>query len=114
MTSTPYLTAVAELGCMICNGPAQIHHAKGGSMRFVESAGAGLRTGDDCALPLCANHHTGREGIHTIGVQTWEARFGDQAEMLNALALRLRQSGIAIQPPSRVAMPSKIVPRTCE
>lgn len=68
----PYLTAVAELGCMVCGGPAQIHHAKGGSMRYVESAGTGLRTGDDCALPLCANHHTGGEGIHTIGVQTWE------------------------------------------
>lgn len=106
----PYLTAVAELGCMICGQPAQIHHARGGSMRYVESAGVGTRTGDDCAIPLCAHHHTGREGIHTLGVLTWEALHGSQASMLTTVAMLLRNT--ATEPPRRKIATSKVLPRT--
>lgn len=105
----PYLTAVAELGCCICGQPAQIHHAKGGSMRYVESAGVGLRTGDDCAIPLCMRHHTGAEGIHTLGVQTWEARFGNQSDMLMTVGVLLRNT--ATEMPKRTAIASKVLPR---
>lgn len=109
---TPYLSAVAALGCIVCCQPAQIHHAKGGSMRYVESAGASQRTGDDCALPLCMRHHTGAEGIHTIGVQTWEARYGNQADMLTVVAVLLRNAEHPIAEPKRTAPPTKILPRT--
>lgn len=110
MKPDAYLTAVAELGCVICGQPAEIHHAKGGSMRYRESAGTGQRTGDDCAIPLCPYHHRGLEGVHTIGVLTWEARFGQQADMLIAVSVRLEARPVA--DPKRLAAPSKILPRT--
>ena len=104
-----YLDAVAELGCCVCGQPAQIHHARAGSMRYVESAGTGLRTGDDCAIPLCLNHHTGSEGIHTIGVQTFEARYGTQADMLTTVAMLLRNT--ACEQPRRREKASKVLAR---
>ena len=80
-------------------------------MRYVESAGTGLRTGDDCAIPLCLHHHTGAEGIHTIGVLTWEARYGSQLEMLIAVAIRLEAAPRKPEPPKRRPALSKILPR---
>jgi len=107
----PYLTAVAALGCMVCGQPAQIHHAKGGSMRSRESAGTSQRTSDEVALPLCLNHHTGAEGIHTIGVLTWEVRYGSQLEMLIAVSVRLEAAPRRSAPPKRRLIVSKILPR---
>ena len=80
-------------------------------MRYVESAGTGQRTGDDCAIPLCLNHHTGAEGIHTIGVLTWEARYGSQLEMLIAVAVRLEAAPRKPAAPKRRPALSKILPR---
>jgi len=78
-------------------------------MRYVESAGTGLRTGDDCAIPLCLHHHTGAEGIHTLGVQTWEARYGTQVSMLTTVAMLLRNT--ATEQPRRREKASKVLPR---
>lgn len=111
MKPDAYLDAVAALGCMVCIQPAQIHHAKGGSMRSRESVGTSQRTSDEVALPLCPNHHTGAEGIHTIGVLTWEARFGTQLEMLIAVAIRLEAAPRRPAAPKRRPVMSKILPR---
>lgn len=109
MKPDAYLDAIARMGCMVCQSPAQIHHASGGSLRG--QSGMGLRSADDLALPLCMSHHTGAEGIHTIGVLTWEARFGTQLEMLIAVAVRLEAAPRKPAPPKRRPALSKILPR---
>lgn len=109
MKPDAYLDAVAALGCMVCVQPAQIHHAKGGSMRG--HAGTGLRSADDLALPICMHHHTGAEGIHTLGVLTWEARFGAQLEMLIAVQVRLEAAPRKPAAPKRRPALSKLLPR---
>lgn len=60
-----YMSRVADLGCVVCQQPAQVHHLTG--------AGMGLRAAHSEVIGLCAHHHTGDEGIHTIGVRTCQA-----------------------------------------
>lgn len=69
-----HMTRVAGLGCVICGDVAQVHHITG--------AGMGLRASHYDTYPLCLLHHTGSEGIHTIGIKTWQARFGYEREFL--------------------------------
>ncbi|MEE9510347.1 MAG: Ref family recombination enhancement nuclease [Candidatus Bathyarchaeia archaeon] len=72
-----YMSRVAELGCIICKSPAELHHLTG--------AGMGLRSKD--IIPLCPFHHrTGGHGnaIHA-GTETWENIFGTQEELRDNL-----------------------------
>ena len=69
-----YMGRVADLGCVVCQQPAQVHHLTG--------AGMGLRAAHSEIIPLCMNHHTGNEGIHTIGKRTWQERYGYEREFL--------------------------------
>ena len=70
-----------------CEGPTQIHHCGGGGMknRGIHKA-KGTKNSDWLAIPLCMHHHTGRAGIHTLGVRTWEALYGWQCDWLDLLA----------------------------
>lgn len=52
-----YLSRVAELGCLVCGSPAQLHHPR-------EGQGKAQRAQDWLCVPLCPLHHTGPEGIH--------------------------------------------------
>jgi hypothetical protein len=52
-----HMNRVAELGCLICGSPAQLHHPR-------EGQGKGQRAQDWLVMPLCPSHHTGPEGIH--------------------------------------------------
>jgi hypothetical protein len=70
-----YFAKVTELGCCICRQPPQIHHCTG--------AGMGLRSSNRDVMPLCHYHHVGAEGIHTIGVRTWEKKYGTQEYWIN-------------------------------
>lgn len=83
---------IKSLPCMACGreGPSQAHHCGGGSMkdRGIHK-GKGTKNADALCIPLCEHHHTGAEGIHSIGVLTWEAKYGTQAEMLDKLGLML-------------------------
>ena len=65
-----YLGKVASLGCVVCGDEAQVHHRTG--------AGMGLRASHYKTIPLCHRHHQGTEGIHQIGVKTWEERYDTQ------------------------------------
>ena len=69
-----HMGRVAELGCLICRRPAQVHHVRGGGM--------GRKSSNYDTFPLCFHHHTGAEGIHTIGIMTWEDRYGSELAML--------------------------------
>ena len=68
---------LAEIGCIICGQPPQIHHLIG-----VRYRGMGQKADDMYTLPICLHHHTGAAGIHTIGKRTWEAKYGTQEELL--------------------------------
>jgi len=89
---------LAERGCMLqqwagelCEGPTHIHHCGGGSMkdRGVHK-GKGTKNSDWLVLPLCMRHHTGQAGIHALGVRSWEALYGTQADWLDLLADELQ------------------------
>lgn len=76
-----YMGLVAELGCIICGGIPEIHHN-------TKNRGYGAKSSNYDIMPLCVNHHRGEEGIHHIGVKTWEAKYGDQDELVKRVRLR--------------------------
>jgi hypothetical protein len=53
-----YMGRVAELGCLICGSPAQLHHPRMGQ-------GKAQRAQDWLVVPLCPTHHNPPEGIHS-------------------------------------------------
>jgi len=66
---------ISALGCLICGGPATIHHLY---------TGAGGRKNHDRVAPLCWEHHVGRNGIdgrQAYSKKTWQAEFMTEAEM---------------------------------
>jgi hypothetical protein len=52
-----YMQRVADLGCLICSSPAQLHHPR-------EGQGKAQRAQNWLVVPLCQEHHTGPAGIH--------------------------------------------------
>ena len=54
------------------------HHLIGG----MTNKGLSLKADDKDKAAICVNHHTGRYGIHHIGVETWEAKYGKQTTMI--------------------------------
>lgn len=94
---------VAQVGCMAeigltqvyegteyrhrCQQPATIQHCRAGSMkdRGVNRA-KGKKSSDWLTVPLCPRHHWQEEGIDgSMGVKTWEAKYGKQADMIDKL-----------------------------
>jgi len=65
--------ALSEYGCVVCGLPAEIHHLLG-----IKYSGMGQKAKDEYTIPLCPNHHRGKDGIHQIGVKTWEFMFDEQ------------------------------------
>lgn len=79
-----WLGAICEYGCIVCQkkfnifSPASPHHIEGRTKK-----GADLKT-----IPLCGGHHqTGGNGVafHETGKKTWEAKYGNQYELLEEL-----------------------------
>ncbi len=72
---------VASLGCAMCfrlhgahePGPVELHHLRTGGW------GKGSYK---TLIPLCVNHHRGREGIHGMGTKLWAREFGTTQEEL--------------------------------
>jgi len=69
-----YMGRVAELGCVVCQMPANVHHKTGGT-------GMGQRAGNYDTFPLCGRHH--QHGGHGIalhaGIKTWEESYGTES-----------------------------------
>lgn len=84
-----YWSEVAQLGCVVCLRPAQLHHVRGGSCRGL--AGMGQKANDWLVIPLCMEHHTGSLGIHatTNSVTEWEQRNGRQSYHLRKVSAKL-------------------------
>ncbi len=78
MNTSEWKNRVAELGCLICRMPAELHHT-----RF--SAGLGQRASDYLVIPLCPEHHrTGGAGVAIhAGQQTFEGLYGTEVELLS-------------------------------
>lgn len=75
------MSRIVEMGCIICESPAEIHH--------LLNAGMGLKS--KRFIALCPFHHrTGGHGnaIHA-GVETWEGIFGTQEEFYKLTMERL-------------------------
>lgn len=69
-----HMARIAQMGCVICAiTPVSVHHAE---------TGGGGRRNHMKVLPLCYNHHQGREGIHTIGRKLWRHRYGTEIDLL--------------------------------
>ena len=77
-----------EVGCVVCRmRPASIHHCMGGSIADAGiTKAASKKNSDWLVLPLCYDHHQGRNGLHQIGVRTWEKRFGLQVTFVVELS----------------------------
>ena len=69
-----HMAKVADLGCIICGAPAEIHHIK---------FGMNHRCHYD-TIPLCENHHRhgGFGECIENGKRTFEAKYGTERELL--------------------------------
>ena len=70
---TKRFNSIAEMGCVICGAPTEIHHCLGAKF----GSGKGMKAGDEKTFGLCYPHHRGEDGIHR-GVESWEAKYGTQ------------------------------------
>lgn len=65
-----HMNRLAEMGCIICFRPAEIHHVT--SDRFKRITRSNERT-----VPLCPDHHrTGKFAVESIGHDAFALRFG--------------------------------------
>lgn len=82
---------LAEMGCVVCKQPANIHHCIGGSIAHELGVHRAMsqKNSDWLVIPLCYNHHQGPEGLHAIGVLTWESRYGSQLAFLDQVNSQL-------------------------
>ena len=70
-----HMSKVAEMGCLICQMPAEVHHI----------GGQGVRASSYETIPLCPLHH--RHGpigvaVHS-GRKSWEANFDTERNFVN-------------------------------
>lgn len=71
-----YLSKVAELPCCVCGlRPVQVHHKRTG-------VGMSMKAPYFETMPLCYNHHQGRDGIHTVGVKRWQDINGPESDFV--------------------------------
>lgn len=52
-----HMGRVAELGCILCGQPAEVHHIK-------EDQGTSQRASHWLTVPLCTDCHRGATGVH--------------------------------------------------
>lgn len=72
-----HMNAVADLGCIVCGMPCELHHIRSG-------VGIGQRSSHFSVIPLCPSHHrTGgyRVAIHS-GKKSWESIYGSEVDLL--------------------------------
>jgi hypothetical protein len=76
-TEREWMSKVAQMPCVVCGSwPVQVHHA---------GTGAGGRRDHMKVLPVCFDHHQGKNGIHTLGRKKWQGIYGTETELLEKL-----------------------------
>lgn len=80
MNAKQWMDRVASLGCVVCRNagfgetPAQVHHIR-------EGQGAAQRAPDFLVIPLCPEHHDGKDSIHKDR-RRFQARYGTELDLL--------------------------------
>lgn len=79
-----HMSRVASLGCLICRGPATIHHC---------GTGAGGRRDHNKVIPLCWEHHLGREGVDgkAMSKRAWQEKYGSEESLLAQVEFELKK-----------------------
>ena len=62
-----HMGLVAELGCLLCSSPAEVHHIR-------EGQGMSQRASNWLTVPLCPEHHRGSSGLHGLGERGFATR----------------------------------------
>ena len=70
-----YMGRVAEIGCIVCGSPAQVHHIR-------EGQGMAQRASNYLVIPLCPEHHTGSFSVHKSPRQ-FKDIYGDELALLS-------------------------------
>lgn len=75
-----YWARVHDLGCALTRGTPVVHHILGRELTAIvgDVKGVSLKNSDWLVIPLQPLYHNGALGIHTLGVETWEKRYGSQ------------------------------------
>lgn len=91
MNLKAYLSAVADVGCVLCHHlgyghtPPQLHHPRA-------AVGAGQRAQDWLVIPMCPEHHQGQTGLHGLGVKGFYTRYKlDEWDLLAMTIERLNR-----------------------
>jgi hypothetical protein len=69
-----HMGRVAELGCIICTEPAQVHHIRDGQ-------GMSQRASNWLVIPLCPEHHMGALSVHKTPKQ-FANIYGSELDLL--------------------------------
>ena len=69
-----HMARVADLGCLVCASPAELHHIR-------EGQGMSQRSSNYLTIPLCPFHHRGELSIHADKRQ-FEALYRNELELL--------------------------------
>lgn len=56
--------------------------------------GMSLKADDKDRAAICVNHHTGKYGIHQIGVETWEKKYTSQVIMNEWTNIKMERLGL--------------------
>ena len=76
-----HMGKVAELGCIVCTAPAQIHHIR-------EDQGMSQRASNWLVIPLCPEHHAGALSVHKTAKQ-FANIYGSELDLLALTIERL-------------------------
>jgi hypothetical protein len=57
-TAKQHMAAIAQLGCLVCGGPATVHHVTS------TKSGGRVSRSDYLVAPLCGKHHQIQHGPH--------------------------------------------------
>ena len=68
---------IAEIGCVICSRPPQMHHLKG----YPFTRGMSRKAKNEHVIGLCLDHHTGQNGYHH-SPHDFTEKYGTQSELL--------------------------------
>jgi|TARA_R100000278_G_scaffold123276_1_gene112614 hypothetical protein len=74
-----YYQRLVSLGCIVCRLQYGVHSDP--CIHHVRTKGLGMGQKSKDALPLCWEHHQGRDGVHT-NTKKWEEKYGTQEELL--------------------------------
>jgi len=74
-----HMGRVAELGCLVCDSPANVHHIRTERIK-----------NDFLTIPLCREHHQGDFSIH-MSKRQFENIYGSELHLLAETLKRLEK-----------------------